>query len=341
MQRDPAEDPPGINTGVLREYLDRARPGLVDGPLRARLCTGGRSNLTYEVSDGRQSWVLRRPPLGHVLATAHDMGREYRVLSALAGSAVPVPATVLFCPDETVLGAPFYLMELVAGRVYRTARDTAGLSPEELSELSYTLVDVLARLHAVDIEAVGLTGFGRPEGYLARQVRRWRRQLEQSRSREVAGVDELADALAATVPASDDVAVLHGDYRLDNVIVGQDHRIVAVLDWEMSTIGDPLADLGLLLVYWGTPLAVDGVSATSGFISGPQVAEHYAAVTGRDLSRLDWYVALGFYKLAVVAEGIHFRHTQGKTVGEGFERFGAMAPALVEQGLKVLATSPG
>jgi aminoglycoside phosphotransferase (APT) family kinase protein len=302
-----------------------------------RLCSGGRSNLTYVVADGERSWVLRRPPLGHVLATAHDMGREFRVLSALAGSAVPVPDTVLYCPDDAVLGAPFYLMQRVAGTVYRTAADTAELGAEQARLLSHRLVDVLATLHGVDIDAAGLADFGRPNGYLDRQVRRWRGQLAQSRSRELPGADELADRLAAGVPQSRDVAVLHGDYRLDNVIVGADARIAAVLDWEMSTLGDPLADVGLLLVYWNTPSAMDSVSTTGGFLTGAEVARRYAEVTGRDLSRLGWYVALGFYKLAVVAEGIHFRHTQGKTVGEGFERFGAMAPALVEQGLATLA----
>ncbi|HEY3260058.1 MAG TPA: phosphotransferase family protein [Pseudonocardiaceae bacterium] len=331
-----ADDPPGVDTDVLRAYLERERPGLVGGPLRAELIPGGRSNLTYVVTDGAQTWVLRRPPLGHVLATAHDMGREFRVLSALAGSQVPVPVTIVLCVDETVLGSPFYLMKKVDGTVYRTAQDTAGFTTPRARELSRRLVDVLAELHAVDIDAVGLADFGRPDGYLARQVRRWRGQLEKSRSREVPGIDELADRLAATVPTSRDATILHGDYRLDNVIVGPGDDIVAVLDWEMSTLGDPLADLGLLLVYWDTPLSMQGVSTGHGFPSGAEVAQRYAAITGRDLAELDWYVALGLFKLAVVAEGIYFRHTQGKTVGEGFDRFGGMPAMLVEQGLKTV-----
>ena len=332
----PGVDPPGVDIVALREYLDREHPGLADGPLSAELLPGGRSNLTYQVTDGTRRWVLRRPPLGHVLATAHDMAREFRVLSALAGSPVPVPRTLLLCRDEAVLGAPFYLMEKVDGTVYRTAADTAGLTPERARELALRLIDVLARLHAVDIDAVGLTDFGRPDGYLDRQVRRWRGQLEKSRSRDVAGIDELADRLAATVPRSRDAAILHGDYRMDNVIVGDDGDIAAVLDWEMSTLGDPLADVGLLLVYWDTPSAMDSVSTANGFPSGAEVADHYATVTGRDLAELDWYTALGFYKLAVVAEGIYFRHSQGKTVGEGFERFAGMPARLVEHGLKIV-----
>jgi aminoglycoside phosphotransferase (APT) family kinase protein len=331
-----AKDPPGLDTGALREYLNREHPGLDDGPLHAEVLPGGRSNLTYEVSGRSRRWVLRRPPLGHVLATAHDMAREFRVLSALSGSPVPVPRTLLLCRDEAVLGAPFYLMEKVEGTVYRTARDTAALTPERARELALRLVDVLALLHAVDIDAVGLSDFGRPQGYLDRQVRRWRGQYEKSRSRDVPGVDELADLLAATVPHSRDAAILHGDYRLDNVIVGDDGDIAAVLDWEMSTLGDPLADVGLLLVYWDASSGMDSVSMANGFPSGVEVAGHYARVTGRDLSELDWYTALGFYKLAVVAEGIYFRHSQGKTVGEGFERFAGMPAVLVEQGLKTI-----
>jgi aminoglycoside phosphotransferase (APT) family kinase protein len=336
--RSASADPPGVDSTALREYLDRERPGMVDGPLCAELIVGGRSNLTYLVTDGRGSWVLRRPPLGHVLATAHDMGREFRVMSALAGSAVPVPGTVLHCADDAVLGAPFYLMDKVDGTVYRSAEQVAQLGPQQARELSSTLVDVLADLHAVDIDAVGLADFGRPDGYLERQVRRWRGQWEKSRSREVPGIDELADRLAATVPQSREAAVLHGDYRLDNVVVGADGRIAAVLDWEMSTLGDPLADVGLLLVYWETLSAQAGVTASNGFLSGAEVREYYARRTGRDLSNVDWHVALGFYKLAVVAEGIYFRHTQGKTVGEGFERFGGMVAALVDNGLGTLHT---
>jgi aminoglycoside phosphotransferase (APT) family kinase protein len=329
-------DPPGVDSAALRAYLDAERPGLVNGVLSAELIMGGRSNLTYVVSDGEAEWVLRRPPLGHVLATAHDMSREFRVLSALAGSPVPVPGTVLLCTDESVLGAPFYLMERVEGTVYRSAQETAALSAEKARELSFTLVDVLAALHGVDVHAVGLQDFGHPDGYLRRQVRRWRGQLERSRSREVPGIDALADRLDAAVPDSRDATVLHGDYRLDNVIVGGDGAIAAVLDWEMSTLGDPLADVGLLLVYWETLSAQAGVTASNGFASAEEVARHYAERTGRDLSAMDWYVALGFYKLAVVAEGIYYRHTQGKTVGEGFERFATMPATLVERGLATL-----
>jgi aminoglycoside phosphotransferase (APT) family kinase protein len=336
--------PPGLDLARLGDYLARERPGLATGPLTGELIEGGRSNLTYRVTDGRQEWVVRRPPLGHVLATAHDVAREYRVITALAGTAVPVPGTVLHCADADVIGAPFYVMEKVEGTVYRTAAQTAALSTAQRWQISRNLIETLADLHAVDPAEVGLADFGRPDGFLARQVRRWRTQLDASRSREVAGIDRLAEALAGSVPASGPPAIVHGDYRLDNVLV-RDTRITAVLDWEMSTLGDPLADVGLLLIYWDRLAStdnpvVDGVGAGHDFPDGATLIEWYAARTSCDLSALDWYVALAAFKLAVILEGIHYRHTLGKTVGDGFEQIGAMVPPLVELGLAALARNP-
>ena len=331
-------DPPGLDLTALRAYLDRERPGLAAGPLTAELIVGGRSNLTYSVTDGSSDWVLRRPPLGHVLATAHDMGREYRVMSALAPSPVPVPETILLCPDPDVLGAPFYLMSRVEGTVFRSSEQVAAtMTRAQARELSFTLVDVLAQLHAVDIDEVGLTDFGRPDGYLQRQVRRWQGQLEQSRSREVGGFDALHGVLQTSVPASQRATVVHGDYRLDNVIVDEDRRIAAVLDWEMSTLGDPLADLGLMVVYWGTLMPLAGATQDNGFATADEVVAHYGARTGLDLADVDWYVGFGYFKLAVVAEGIYYRYTLGKTVGDGFERYGELVPQLVRQGNEVLS----
>ncbi|CAM5580857.1 hypothetical protein STANM309S_02782 [Streptomyces tanashiensis] len=234
--------PPGLDPEQLRRFLDRERPGLVSGPLEARLIEGGRSNLTYVVSDGTGRWVVRRPPLGHVLATAHDMRREHRVISALHATDVPVPGTVLLCEDESVLGAPFYVMEFVDGTPYRSARQLAPLGPERTRAAVLGLVDTLVDLHAVDPAAVGLGDFGRPEGFLDRQLRRWGKQLDASRGRELPGIEELHAALGRALPASPPPTVIHGDYRLDNVLVGEDDRIRAVLDWEMSTLGDPLTD---------------------------------------------------------------------------------------------------
>lgn len=339
-------DLPGVDLGRLGGYLAHARPDLARGPLTGEIIPGGRSNLTYLINDGHREYVLRRPPLGHVLATAHDMTREHRVLTALAGTTVPVPRTLLLGTDPEVLGAPFYLMEKVDGTVYRTPAQTAELTAGQRTQLSRTLVDTLAALHRVDPAAVGLADFGHPDGFLARQVRRWSKQLAASRSRDLPGVDHLAERLASSVPASSPATIVHGDYRLDNLLVRGD-RIEAVLDWEMSTLGDPLTDLGLLLVYWdrmpelaqGNPAVAEGVGSRHGFPSGDTFIGWYAERTGTDLSTLDWYVALAGFKLAVILEGIHYRYVNGLTVGDGFERVGDLVRPLVEIGLAALADS--
>lgn len=341
---------PGLDLRAVQRWLADTRPGLVRGELRAELVEGGRSNLTFLVSDTADPahrWVLRRPPLGHVLATAHDMSREHRVISALAGTPVPVPAAIALCSDagNSPDGTPFYLMGRVDGVVLRSRADLERLDADARRSVSEQLVDTLAALHAVDVEAVGLGDFGRPVGFLDRQVRRWSAQLEASRSREVAGIEDLRDRLAATVPAQRRSSVVHGDYRLDNVVLDPvGWHITGVLDWEMSTLGDPLADLGLLLVYYGAGaeggVVVPGLEAVAepparhaGFLTPDEVVERYAAATGADVSNLDWYVAFGWFKLAVVLEGIHLRFTQGATVGPGFEQMGGLVPGLVEAGL--------
>ncbi|MFE9403113.1 phosphotransferase family protein [Streptomyces sp. NPDC006530] len=332
--------PPGLDPETLRAHLDRVRPGLVSGPLRARLIEGGRSNLTYVVTDGTGQWVVRRPPLGHVLATAHDMRREHRVISALHPTAVPVPEPVLLCEDESVLGSPFYVMEYVAGTPYRTAEQLAPLGPERTRAAVLALVDTLVELHAVDPQAVGLGDFGRPEGFLDRQLRRWGKQLDASRNRDLPGIDELHSALGRALPTSPAPTVIHGDYRLDNVLIGDDDRIEAVLDWEMSTLGDPLTDLGLLVMYSAKlDLPHSPVSTTAGAAGHPSPAElieRYAARSGRDTSALSWYTAFAWFKLAVILEGIHYRYTLGQTVGAGFDRIGELVPVFIEHGLTTL-----
>jgi len=332
--------PPGLDLGRLHGHLDRERPGLVSGPLEARLIEGGWSNLTYFVTDGTSRWVVRRPPLGHVLATAHDMKREHRVISALHPTPVPVPEPVLLCEDGTVLGAPFYVMEYVEGTPYRTAEQIAPLGAERTRAAVLGLVDTLVELHAVDPAAVGLGDFGRPEGFLDRQLRRLGKQLTASRSRELPGIDELHAALGRALPESPAPAVVHGDYRLDNVLIGADDRIRAVLDWEMSTLGDPLTDLGLLAMY-SSDLGMEDspVSTTSrapGHPAPAELIEHYAARSGRDVSALPWYTAFAWFKLAVILEGIHYRYTLGQTVGEGFDRVGDLVPVFIEHGLTAL-----
>ncbi|MBH5334102.1 phosphotransferase family protein [Streptomyces pactum] len=336
------DNPPGLDLVSLRSHLERARPGLVDGPLDAELIEGGRSNLTYRVTDGTGRWVVRRPPLGHVLATAHDMAREHRVISALHPTPVPVPEPLLLCEDTSVLGAPFYVMEYVEGTPYRTAAQLGGLGPERTRGVLLGLVDTLVELHAVDPAATGLDGFGRPEGFLERQLRRWGKQLAASRSRELPGIEELHRALGAGLPgpAGRPAAVVHGDYRLDNVLVGEDDRIRAILDWEMSTLGDPLTDLGLLVMY-STPLDVPGspVGTTAGAPGHPdpaELVERYATGSGRDVADIAWYTAFAWFKLAVILEGIHYRYTLGQTVGAGFDRIGALVPVFIDHGLTTL-----
>ncbi|MEV8402332.1 phosphotransferase family protein [Streptomyces niveus] len=335
-----ASPPPGLDPERLRGHLDRERPGLVGGPLSARLIEGGRSNLTYLVTDGAHDWVVRRPPLGHVLATAHDMKREFRVISALHPTAVPVPEPLLLCEDPDVLGAPFYLMEYVRGTPYRTAEQLAPLGPERTRAALLGLVDTLVELHAVDPSAVGLADFGRPEGFLDRQLRRWGKQLDASRNRDLPGIDALHATLGRSLPDSPAPTVIHGDYRLDNVLIGDDDRIKAVLDWEMSTLGDPLTDLGLLVMY-SAPLEITGspISTTAGAAGHPDPAElvaRYAAGSGRDTSAIAWYTAFAWFKLAVILEGIHYRYTLGQTVGGGFERIGDLVPVFIEHGLTTL-----
>ncbi|WP_082468720.1 phosphotransferase family protein [Sciscionella sediminilitoris] len=305
--------------------------------LSARLLTGGKSNLTYEIGDGARTWILRRPPLGHVLATAHDMGREYRVMSALRDTEVPVPRMYALCQDEEPLGAPFYVMERVSGTPYRYAKDLAGFGPARTRALSSAMVGTLAELHAVDPAAVGLTDFGRPQGFLDRQVHRWRKQLDASHSRELPAAEELFERLAARVPEESAFAIVHGDYRLDNLLVDAGDRITAVLDWEMATLGDPLTDLALMLVYHR--LAVLGAGDADaclapGFLTEEEIIERYAEQ--REPARFGFYLGLASFKLAVILEGIHYRHRHGQTVGQGFERVGESVVPILEAGLQSL-----
>ncbi|MEV0906452.1 phosphotransferase family protein [Streptomyces hokutonensis] len=334
------DHPPGLDLDGLRGLLDRERPGLVTGPLSGRLIEGGRSNLTYAVTDGTAKWVVRRPPLGHVLATAHDMKREHRVISALHPTDVPVPNPVLLCEDDEVLGAPFYVMEFVEGTPYRTADELVPIGPERTRGAVLELVDTLVELHAVDPAEVGLADFGRPEGFLDRQLRRWGKQLAASRNRELPGVEELHAALGRRLPTSPTPTVVHGDYRLDNVLIGEDDKIKAILDWEMSTLGDPLTDLGLLVMY-SIPLELPNspISTTASAPGHPapaELIERYAARSGRDVSSVAWYTAFAWFKLAVILEGIHYRYTLGQTVGRGFDRIGELVPVFIEHGLTTL-----
>lgn len=339
--------PVGLRLDHLGRWLTATGAGPGGAELTATLITGGRSNLTYLLEGAGRGLVLRRPPLGDILPTAHDMAREYRVLSALHGSAVPVPKPLAYCDDPAVIGAPFYLMEHVRGTALAAAADAARLSPCQATRISSHLVAVLAALHEVDYRAAGLGDFGRPEGFVERQIRRWHQQWQRSRTRDLPAMDTLARLLGSRCPATASrPTIVHGDYRLDNTLVAlePEPRITAVLDWEMATIGEPLTDLAMLLVYWSDagdderlliPVAA-GVTAFPGFFTRAQIAEGYARATGRDLADLDFFVALASFKLAVVLEGIRARHLAGNTVGEGFDRYDDAVPVLVGAALRRL-----
>ena len=335
------EEVPGLDLDRFRAYFEQVRPGAVTGPLRARLITGGKSNLTYEVGDGRSVWIVRRPPLGHVLATAHDMGREHRVMSALHDTDVPVPETYALCEDEEVIGAPFYVMQKVEGTPYRLASQLAELGPERTAAISTKMADILATLHAVDPADVGLSDFGRPEGFLERQVRRWKKPRDASRTRDLAGADELHALLQERLPEQSATGIVHGDYRLDNLLVDEHDDITAVLDWEMATVGDPLTDVALLMVYQrmgelDSGYAVADASTAPGFMSNDEMLRRYAEGSDRDLSAMDFYLGLAYFKIAVVLEGIHYRYTHGQTVGDGFDTVGAAVEPLIQAGLTSL-----
>ncbi|RSM37802.1 phosphotransferase family protein [Amycolatopsis balhimycina DSM 5908] len=329
----------GVDVDALRRYFEREVPEF-GGELGIELIHGGRSNLTYAVTDGTRRWVLRRPPLGHLTPTAHDVGREFRVMAALGPTDVPVPRTVVSCEDPAVLGVPFTIVSHVDGPVLR---DGAALPEIDVRRYTMALVDELVKLHALVPAEIGLGAFGRPEGFLGRQLRRWRGQWDRVATRELTTVGDLHERLVKAAPAESGAVLVHGDYRWDNTILapGEPSRIAAIVDWEMAALGDPLTDLGLLLVYWDPRVApVLGVrhvpTAHPGFPAAADLAGQYARRSGRDLTELAFYQALGWFKLAVIAEGIHARHRAGQSVGTGYDEVGAAVPGLVGAGLALL-----
>lgn len=320
-------------------------------PPAVSLLVGGRSNLTYALTDasGRR-YAIRRPPLGHVMPRAHDMAREFRVLSGLGRVGFAVPTAHVLCEDLGVIGVPFLVMDFVDGCVLADAKDTAQLTSEQADAVSRTLVRSLADLHRVDIEAAGLADFGRPAAYVQRQVALWGRQWENTKTRDLAEIDRLAHWLQTEVTAIPDGmpwSLVHGDYRLDNVIFDPHlTRLRAVLDWEMSTLGDPVTDLAITLVYWtqvgdglrtSVPVAQDTTSAP-GFWTRDRILNEYVQLTGLDISHLNLCVALACYKLAVIMESIHFRALAGQQRGAAADRredMGAATEALARLGLSV------
>lgn len=339
---------PGLPRESFTAWAAEQLPGL-GTDWRADVVSGGLSNLTYRVTGPDRTVVVRRPPLGKLLESAHDMGREHRVLSALWGTAVPVPQVLAASADPEVLGAPFYVMAWVDGAVYREPSQTATLTVAQRRQLTAALVDVLAAIHAVDVDHVGLQDFGRPSGYLERQVRRWARQWDASRTRDLPAMTDLVRALDEQRPADTEVTLVHGDFRLDNTIVATDApgqsdgpgpSVAAVVDWELSTLGDPLADLATWLTYYSGPgedgsavPVAAGLTAHDGFATTDELVQQYAEATGRDVSALEFYRAFSDFRLAVILEGVHARYLAGRSVGEGYDRVGPSVPLLVQRAL--------
>jgi aminoglycoside phosphotransferase (APT) family kinase protein len=317
------------------------------GALTAKVIGHGRSNITYLIEGDGQQWVLRRPPLSHVLPTAHDMKREFRVISALEPTDVPVPHAIALCEDVAVNDAPFYIMSYVRGIVPADPAVVAAKWDErQRRAIGEELVDVLVRFHAVKPEAVGLADFGKPQGFIRRQVKRFTEQIEQSKQRDLPELYDLSRRLTASIPEESEHTLCHGDFRLDNCVLSDDGHIAAVLDWEMATLGDPLTDVGSQVMYWpekgeggampqGVGVGSNGVLSLPGFPSRSEAFALYGKLSGRDISNLDFYAVLAFFRLAVILEGINARYREGGTVGAGFETMANQVLVLARQGLAI------
>ncbi|HEX6455642.1 MAG TPA: phosphotransferase family protein [Solirubrobacterales bacterium] len=341
--------PDGIDQKSVEAWFGENVPG-VDFPLAFERIAGGHSNLTYRVTDAAgRKWALRRPPLGKRLGSAHDMGREFKVVSALGGTEVPVAPVVGLCEEESVNDAPFYVMEFVEGPVLRGLAE-AEVFPDEGDRraIGERVADTLVQIHAVDPDAVGLGDLGRKEDYVARQLHRWQGQWEKSKTRELEPIDRVHAALSARIPEQGPATIVHGDYRLDNMILTGSGEVAAVVDWELCTLGDPLADVGLLMAYWparGENTLALGMPANlaPGFPTREEIKARYAEGSGRDLSDLNFYVALGYWKLAIILEGVYARYIAGGygKVDEGVHAFARLVERLAEEAERVERSGSG
>ncbi len=333
-----ATAPDGIDPAPLEAWFGEQAPGVAP-PLSFERIAGGHSNLTYRVSDrAGNRWALRRPPLGKRLGSAHDMGREHKVVSALGPTEVPVAPVIGLCEEESVNGAPFYVMEFVEGPVLRGLAEAEAFPDEDdRRAIGERVADTLVAIHAVDPDAVGLGDLGRKEDYVARQLHRWQGQWEKSKTRELPAIDRVHERLSARIPEQGPATIVHGDYRLDNLLLAPTGEVAAVVDWELCTLGDPLADVGLLMCYWPKPgeetrSLGEPANLAPGFPSREELAARYAERSGRDLSQFDFYVALGYWKLAIILEGVYARYAAGGygKVDEGFEAFAKLVERLAE-----------
>ncbi len=332
MNADPT--PRGIDLARLTPWLTERLPEL-QPPLRFTRVGEGQSNLTFRVDDAAgHTMVLRRPPLGEILASAHDMEREHRILSGLASAGARVPRTLAYCDDPAVTGAPFYVMEHVDGLIVTKVETAERLSPGARTAAARSLVQTLTELQAVDLDAAGLGDFKRSESLASRQLRRWTRQWEASKTAELPVIEEVAELLAERLPEERESVLVHGDYRLDNAVVSEHGEVRAVLDWELCTVGDPLADVGLMVAYWNELGTVAGqagalfrepVTAVAGFPTGAELAAEYARASGRDLAELGFWIAFAYWKVAIIVEGVYRRWLNDPGNGSGA---GELQPAV-------------
>ncbi|MDW3179968.1 MAG: phosphotransferase family protein [Acidimicrobiia bacterium] len=321
--------PTGVDVEPVTAWLQEqvaASGGEVVAPLSFHQITGGRSNLTFHVTDqAGGAWALRRPPTGHVLASAHDMSREHRVMSALAPTAVPVPTMVGLCEDVEINGAPFYIMDWVEGTVVRNQAVAEEFDLQTRRRMGISVVENLARIHQVDIDEVGLGDFAKREGYIERQLRRWKGQVDATESPTDPNIALAHEALSASIPEQGTARLVHGDFRLDNTIVNDDGEVVAVLDWELTTLGDPLADLGAMLTYWTRPgdsvIALsDPPTLADGFLERDEVVAIYEEAIGGEVGDVAYYHAFATWRLSCILDGVVDRYRAG-TMGEdgGFD----------------------
>jgi aminoglycoside phosphotransferase (APT) family kinase protein len=338
-----------IEVAGLTRFIRERRLGAADD-LRSENISFGHSNEVHLIHFDGKSWALRRPPRGPLLPTAHDVLREYRVLNALQATAVPVPRVYAVCEDAAYIGAPFYLMEFVHGEVIRAdGRASAIATPEQRRAVSEAMIDLLVTLQAVDWRAAGLEGFGRPDGYLQRQLKRWVDQLERTvpHTRPLPVMENIKQWLGARLPESPPATIVHGDFKLDNVMwrVAGQPRVIALFDWEMSTIGDPLADLGWMLTYWpqpaGTRAIPVGIEGGPGFLTRREMLERYESSTGRAMRHFAFYEVFAIFKLAIILEGSYARFVHGQADDPMFAELKDRVPTLANAAWSLCESSRG
>lgn len=333
---------------ALREWLRQTVDELPAGEIEVRQFSGGQSNPTFCIRIGETDWVLRKQPPGDLLPTAHDMAREFRVMSAMHTAGVPVARPIALCTDPAVIGTQFYLMERKYGFVVREGIIDEIRDLDMRRTISFALMDAAAQVHAVDYEAVGLGDYGKPHGYVERQVKRWSSQYEQSQTREIEVVPRLRDWLMERVPADTESCVVHGDFRIENVMYATDGtgRVEAIMDWEISTLGDPLCDIGYAMAYWLQgyedslqTMLIPNVTMEPGFPTKAEMVAYYEEITGRTVTNLPYYEAFSFFRLACIAQGIMKRYLIGQAKHPRAQLIGEATEMIAQAGWNIAETS--